>query len=424
MRPVNQVITTQCCVAGGGPAGMMAAFLLARMGIDTLVLEKHGDFLRDFRGDTIHASTLELMYELGLLEEFLKRPHQQVRELAGRIGSDTVTIADFTHLPTHCKFVGLMPQWDFLDFVKEQASRYKTFHLQMQADVTDLIFEDGTVKGVQAKTPEGLLEVRAPLTIGADGRNSVVRRKANLKVLDIGAPMDVLWLRLSRHADDGTQTFGHADKGKMLVMINRDKYWQCAFVIPKGEAENKKKRGLEAFRQEIVELEPFLRDRVSELGDWNQVSLLTVAVDRLQEWARPGLLCIGDAAHAMSPVGGVGINLAIQDAVATANILGDVLRRGAPSLEELLAVQRRRMFPTKMTQRMQVAVQNNVIRRVLSSQQPLRLPWVLRMLSQWPMLRRIPARLIAVGVRPEHIRTPDIGAAKGGLTKAASSPSS
>jgi 2-polyprenyl-6-methoxyphenol hydroxylase-like FAD-dependent oxidoreductase len=409
---VNQVIKTQCCVAGGGPAGMMAAFLLARMGVDSVVLEKHGDFLRDFRGDTIHASTLEIMYELGLLEEFLKRPHQEVRELAGRIGSDTVKLADFTHLPTHCKFVGLMPQWEFLDFVKEHASRYQTFHLKMQAEVSELIIEDGMVKGVRAKTPEGALEVRASLTIGADGRSSVVRRKADLRVLDLGAPMDVLWMRLSRHADDRTEPFGHAEKGKMLVMINRDTYWQCAFVIPKGEAENKKKRGLEAFRQEIVELEPFLRDRVSELDDWSKVSLLTVAVDRLQEWARPGLLCIGDAAHAMSPIGGVGINLAIQDAVATANILGEALRRGAPSLEELQAVQRRRMFPTNTTQRIQLAVQNNVIRRVLNSQQPLRLPWVLRMLSRWPALRRIPARVIAVGVRPEHICTPDIGAAK------------
>jgi len=398
---------------------MMAGFLLARMGIDTLVLEKHADFLRDFRGDTIHASTLEIMYELGILNEFLKRPHQEVRELAGQVGSATVVFADLTHLPTHCKFIGLMPQWDFLDFVKEQAARYATFHLNMQAEVCDLIFEDGMVKGVQAKTPEGVLEVRASLTIGADGRHSVVRRKANLKVLDIGAPMDVLWMRLSRHADDRAQSFGHADKGKILVLINRDKYWQCAFVIPKGEAENIKKRGLEAFRKEIADLEPFLRDRVSELCDWSEVSLLTVAVDRLQEWARPGLLCIGDAAHAMSPIGGVGINLAIQDAVATANLLGEALRRGAPSLGELLAVQRRRAFPTNATQRMQVALQNNAIRRVLSSQQPLQLPWVLRMLRRWPALRRIPARLIAVGFRPEHIRTPEMSSAKKELTKTA-----
>jgi 2-polyprenyl-6-methoxyphenol hydroxylase-like FAD-dependent oxidoreductase len=393
---------------------MMAGFLLARMGIDTLVLEKHGDFLRDFRGDTIHASTLEIMYELGILNEFLKRQHQEVRELAAQVGSETVVIADLRHLPTRCKFVGLMPQWDFLDFVKEQASRYETFHLKMQAEVSDLVIENGAVKGVQAKTPEGVLEVRAPLTIGADGRHSVVRRKANLKVIDIGAPMDVMWIRLSRHEDDRAMSaFGHADKGKILVLINRDKYWQCAFVIPKGEAENIKKRGLEAFRQEIAGLEPFLSDRVSELRDWSKVSLLTVAVDRLQEWALPGLLCIGDAAHAMSPIGGVGINLAIQDAVATANLLGEALRRGAPSLEEVLAVQRRRAFPTNATQQMQVALQNNAIRRVLGSQQPLQLPWLLRILRRWPALRRIPARLIAVGFRPEHIRTPETGSANG-----------
>jgi 2-polyprenyl-6-methoxyphenol hydroxylase-like FAD-dependent oxidoreductase len=416
---MNRVIKTQCCVVGGGPAGMIVGFLLARTGIDTLVLEKHGDFLRDFRGDTIHASTLEIMYELGILDEFLKRPHQEVRELAGQVGNETVVIADLTRLPTHCKFIALMPQWDFLDFVKEQASRYETFHLNMQAEVCDLVFEDGTVKGVQAKTPQGMLEVRASLTIGADGRHSVVRRRANLKVLDIGAPMDVMWMRLSRRADDRAQSFGHADRGKILVLICRDKYWQCAFVIPKGEAENIKKLGLEAFRQEVADLEPFLGDRVSELRDWKDVSLLTVAVDRLQEWARPGLLCIGDAAHAMSPIGGVGINLAIQDAVATANLLGEALRRGAPSLKELLAVQRRRMFPTNATQRMQVALQNNAVRRVLGKQQPLRLPWVLRMLRRWPALRRVPARLVAVGFRPEHIRTPETGPVNRKLTKAA-----
>ena len=398
---------------------MMLGFLLARMGIDTVVLEKHGDFLRDFRGDTIHASTLEIMYELGILDEFLKKPHQEVREISAQVGSETVQMADFRHLPTHCKFVGLMPQWDFLDFVKEQGSKYETFHLQMQADVCRLVIEDDVVKGVHAHTPEGLLEVRAALTVGADGRNSVVRRKANLKVLDIGAPMDVMWMRLSRHENDPSRVFGHADKGKILVLINREEYWQAAFVIPKGEAENVKERGIEAFRQEIAEMEPFLRDRVGELRDWDAVSLLTVAVDRLEEWARPGLLFIGDAAHAMSPIGGVGINLAIQDAVATANILGEKLRRGAPSLEELLAVQRRRMFPTKATQRMQVALQNNAIRKVLGNQQQLQLPWVLRMLRRWPVLRRITARIIAVGFRAEHVRTPEVGSAKRAAVKAA-----
>jgi len=397
---------------------MIAGFLLARMGIETLVLEKHADFLRDFRGDTIHASTLEIMHELGILDEFLKRPHQEVRQLAAQVGSETVMIADLTHLPTHCKFVALMPQWDFLDFVKEHASNYETFHLNLQAEVCDLLIENGTVKGIQAKTPQGMLEVRAALTIGADGRHSIVRRKANLNVVNIGAPMDVMWMRLSRRAEDRTQSFGHADKGKMLVLLNRDTYWQCAFVITKGEAENTRNRGLEAFRREIVDLEPFLADRVAELRDWHDVSLLTVAVDRLEQWARPGLLCIGDAAHAMSPIGGVGINLAIQDAVATANLLGEPLRRGSPSLEQLLAVQRRRTFPTKATQRMQVAIQNNAIQKVLANQEPLRLPWILRMLRRWPILRRIPARLVAVGFRPEHIHTPEARSRKTKLARA------
>ena len=398
----------------------MAGFLLARMGVDTLVLEKHADFLRDFRGDTIHASTLEIMYELGILEQFLLRPHQEIRQLAGQIGRETLTIADFTHLPTHCKFVALMPQWDFLDFVKEQASIYETFHVYLQAEVCGLIFDGETVKGVQAKTPQSTLEVRAPLTIGADGRHSVVRRQANLEILDQGAPMDVMWMRISRRPDDRQQVFGHADKGRILVMINRDQYWQCAFVIPKGEAENIKRRGLPAFQREIADLEPSLSDRVSELRDWDDVSLLTVAVDRLQQWARPGLLCIGDAAHAMSPIGGVGINLAIQDAVATANLLGGALRRGAPTLKELMAVQKRRTLPTVATQRVQVAIQDKAIRKVLAGQ-PLHLPWVLRMLRRFPVLRRIPARFIAIGLRPEHIRAAEMASAKRPQTKSAAS---
>ena len=389
------------------------------MGIDTVVLEKHADFVRDFRGDTIHASTLEIMYELGILKQFLRRPHQEVRQLAGQIGSETVVIADFTHLPTRCKFVALMPQWDFLDFVKEQASIYETFHLNTQAEVCDLIFDKDLVKGVRAKTPQGMLEVRAPLTIGADGRHSVVRHQANLEILDQGAPMDVMWMRLSRRPDDRPQTFGHADKGRILVLINRDQYWQCAFVIPKGEAEHIKKRGLPAFQREIADLEPWLSDRVSELRDWNDVSLLTVAVDRLQQWARPGLLCIGDAAHAMSPIGGGGINLAIQDAVSAANLLGETLRRGAPTLTKLLAVQRRRTLPTIATQRVQVALQDNAIRKVLAGRQPLQLPWVLRMLRRWPVLRWIPARFIAIGLRPEHLRTPEIVSARRPLSNAA-----
>jgi 2-polyprenyl-6-methoxyphenol hydroxylase-like FAD-dependent oxidoreductase len=391
---------------------MMLGFLLARMGVDVVVLEKHADFLRDFRGDTIHPSTLELMHELGMLDEFLKRPHQEVRELSAQVGSKSVTIADLTHLPTICKFLVLMPQWDFLDFIKEHASRYPTFHLKMQAEVVDLLSEDGAVTGVHAKVPDGSLEVRAALTVGADGRHSIVRQKANFQVIDLGAPMDVMWMRLSRAPSDPGQTFGHADKGKMLFMIDRESYWQCAFVIPKGEAEEVRRKGLESFRRSILELQPFLGDRVEELCDWKDVSLLTVTVDRLSDWSRPGLLCIGDAAHAMSPIGGVGINLAIQDAVATANLLGPSLRQGALSPSKLQAVQKRRTFPTRGTQGMQIAVQNNVIKKVLGSQKSLELPWLLKLLQRWPILRRIPARLVGVGFRPEHVRTPEVQPAK------------
>jgi 2-polyprenyl-6-methoxyphenol hydroxylase-like FAD-dependent oxidoreductase len=407
---MNQSIQTRCCVVGGGPAGMMTAFLLARMGVDVVLLEKHGDFLRDFRGDTIHASTLQLMHELGLLEEFLKRPHQEIRELSAQVGKDTVTIADFTHLPTYCKFVALMPQWDFLDFLKQHAERYPEFHLKMEAEAVDLILEDGAVAGVRAKTKEGSLEIRADLTIAADGRHSILRERAGMEKIDLGSPMDVMWMRLSRHPDDPGQTFGHADQGKILVLLNRESYWQVALVIPKGEAEEIKQKGLEAFSQQIVGLEPFLRDRVRELCDWKQVSLLTVKVDRLKKWSRRGLLCIGDAAHALSPIGGVGINLALQDAVATVNLLGAILRDRAPTESELERVQRRRTFPTRATQGLQLAIQNNVIRRVLGSQTALSLPWPFKLLRHWKALRRIPARVLGVGFRSEHIRTPDIHA--------------
>jgi len=385
----------------------MLGFLLARAGVEVLVLEKHADFLRDFRGDTIHPSTLELMYELGLLEEFLKRPHQEVRELGGQVGGKSFLLADFSHLPTHCRFVALMPQWDFLNFLVEQGRRHPGFRVEMQAEVTGLIEENGRVTGVQIKTPQGAREVRADLIVGADGRHSVIRARAGLQVIDLHAPMDVMWMRLSRRPDDHGQTFGYIDRGTILVMLNRDDYWQCAFVIPKGAAEEVRARGLPAFREQIVNLAPFLRDRVEELRDWKDVSLLTVAVDRLSRWSRPGLLCIGDAAHAMSPIGGVGINLAIQDAVAAANILGSTLLQGAPSERQLRAVQERRMFPTRATQRLQILIQNRVIRRVLGSTEPLTLGFPFTLFARYPWARRIPARVLGVGFRPEHIKLPE-----------------
>jgi 2-polyprenyl-6-methoxyphenol hydroxylase-like FAD-dependent oxidoreductase len=385
---------------------MMLGFLLACAGIEILVLEKHADFLRDFRGDTIHPSTLELMYELGLLDEFLKRPHQELHELSGQVGNETFTLADFSHLPTHCKFVAMMPQWDFLNFLVEQGRRYPGFHLEMKAEATDLIEESGRVVGVRVTTPQGQREVRANLIVGADGRHSVIRQRAGLPAVNLGAPMDVMWMRLSRRANDPGQTFGYIDRGRLMVLLNREDYWQCAFVIPKGAADEIRQRGLPAFREQIASLVPFLRDRVDELRDWKDISLLTVAVDRLTQWSRPGLLCIGDAAHAMSPIGGVGINLAIQDAVAAANILGPVLMQGTPTQHDLDAVQKRRMFPTRATQRLQLIVQNNIIRRVLASTKPLTLPWFFKLFERFPYLRRVPARLVGIGFRPEHVRLP------------------
>lgn len=400
-------ITTRCCIAGGGPAGMMLGFLLARAGVEVVVLEKHADFLRDFRGDTVHPSTLEVMHELGVLDEFLKLPHDEVRALGGQIGDEFVQLADFSHLPTVCKFIALVPQWDFLDFLADHARLYPTFKLIMQAEVVDLLEDEGRVAGVRAETPDGELDVRADLTIGADGRGSIVRDKAGLEVEKFGAPMDVLWFRLLRKPSDGEQTLGRIKAGKMMVMLNRGDYWQCGYLIRKGEFENIKARGLEQFRADIVSVAPFSGDRMGELPDWEPIKLLTVRIDRLQKWFRPGLLCIGDAAHAMSPIGGVGINLAIQDAVATANILAERLTRNTVGLADLERVQLRRAFPTRMTQSLQVFMQNNVIDRVLGNTD-FRAPAPLKLFNRWPWLRRIPARLVGVGFRPEHVRTRDM----------------
>jgi 2-polyprenyl-6-methoxyphenol hydroxylase-like FAD-dependent oxidoreductase len=383
---------------------MMLGLLLARAGIRVLVLEKHADFLRDFRGDTVHPSTLEVLYELDILDAFLKRPHQEFREIGGKVGETFVTIADFSHLPTQCKFIALMPQWDFLDFLKDQASQYPTFGLMMQSEVIDLITEDGRVAGVRARTPEGEIDVRADLVVGADGRQSLVRERAGLEIEDVGAPIDVLWMRMTRRESDPTTTFGYINRGHIFVMLNRGDYWQCAFVIPKGGYDALRQQGLPAFRSGIVETVSFMRDRVDELNDWSVIKLLTVRIDRLREWCKPGLLCIGDAAHAMSPIGGVGINIAIQDAVATANILEGPLQRGVPSLDDLRAVQKRRTFPTHMTQRAQAFMQNRVMGPALRTQNPT-LPLPVELLRRWPVLRRIPARLVGIGVRPEHVKT-------------------
>src|SRR6059058_5904793 len=401
-------LSTRCCVVGGGPCGIMLGFLLARAGIDVVVLEKHADFLRDFRGDTIHPSTLEVVYELGLIEDFLKRPHQEIREFSAQIGDEMIPVVDLTHLPTHCKFLGFMPQWHFLDFIKEHAAHYPKFKLIMPAEVIDLIVDGNGIAGVKAKTPEGEIEVRATLTVGADGRSSIVRERADLRIESLGAPIDVLWFRVSRQPGDPGQVLGRFVPGKIMVMLNRDEYWQCAFVIRKGVFEEIKRRGLEAFRADIVSIAPFLKDRASELQDWEPIKLLTVLVDRLRKWYRPGLLCIGDAAHAMSPVGGVGINLAIQDAVAAANILARPLAENYVSLSHLQKLQLRREFPTRVTQRGQVIVQERILSTVLGTQEKFRAPWFMRLFKRFPILRRIPARLIGIGVRPEHVKTWDV----------------
>jgi 2-polyprenyl-6-methoxyphenol hydroxylase-like FAD-dependent oxidoreductase len=406
-------IRTRCCVAGGGPAGMMFGFLLARAGVEVTVLEKHADFLRDFRGDTVHPSTLELMHDLDLLDDFLRLPHSEVRQLTGWVGDTAVPVADFTHLPTHCKFVAFMPQWDFLNFLADRGRRYPTFDLRMRADVTDLIESGGRVVGVRATTPDRRLEVRADLVIGSDGRHSTVRARAGLAVENIGAPMDVLWMRLPRRPGDPTQALGRFDRGKVFVLLDRGDYWQCGYVIPKGGFDELRNRGLDVFRAGVAEIAPFMADRVDEIRTWDDVRLLTVAVDRLPRWFRDGLLCIGDAAHAMSPIGGVGINLAVQDAVAAANILVAPLRRGTVTTADLRRVQRRREFPTRMTQWLQVLIQNRVISRVLAGQRTLTPPWLLRLMARFPVLRRIPARLIGLGFRPEHVRTPDAFPADG-----------
>jgi 2-polyprenyl-6-methoxyphenol hydroxylase-like FAD-dependent oxidoreductase len=393
----------ECVVAGGGPAGMMLGLLLARAGVRVVVLEKHADFFRDFRGDTIHPSTLEVMYELGILDAFLKRPHQEVRQLTGRVAGESVTIADFTHLPTHCQFLVLMPQWDFLDFLAAEARKYKTFDLRMETEVTGLIEEDGRIAGVRVNVRGEPQQMRADLVIGADGRHSVVRERAGLTVDSFGAPIDVLWMRISRHPGDPTQALGNVQGGHILVMLDRGDYWQCAFVIRKGGLDELKQRGIAAFREDIATIVPVMRDRVGELRDWSDIKLLTVLVDRLRRWHRPGLLCIGDAAHAMSPIGGVGINLAIQDAVAAGNILAGPLARGTCSDADLQRVQERRELPTRIVQRAQVMVQERVMGPALRGKGPQQLPFALKLLRWFPMLRRIPARLVGIGLRPEHV---------------------
>jgi 2-polyprenyl-6-methoxyphenol hydroxylase-like FAD-dependent oxidoreductase len=393
----------QCCVVGGGPAGLMTGFLLARAGVDVIVLEKHADFLRDFRGDTIHPSTLRIMQELGLLDEFLRLPHQKAYELGASIGDRRYAFADFSRLPKPCNFIALMPQWDFLDFIANHAQNLPNFRLMMKTPADQLIFEGERVVGVAATSPEGPIEIRADLVVAADGRGSTLRAAAHLAPEDYGAPMDVFWFKIPRKATDPDQSFGRIASGRMIVMIDRGDYWQCGWVIPKGGAEIVRAQGLDAFRAALVGALPYLADRAGGIDSWENLHLLAVQVNRLKNWSLPGLLCIGDAAHAMSPVGGVGVNLAVQDAVATANLLGAKLRAGTLEDSDLVAVQKRREFPAKATQRLQLAIQERVVSSALDPNKPFEPPFALRLLDAVPFLRQIPARIVGLGLRPEHV---------------------
>jgi 2-polyprenyl-6-methoxyphenol hydroxylase-like FAD-dependent oxidoreductase len=398
----NQKLETTCCIAGGGPAGMMLGYLLARAGVRVTVLEKHKDFLRDFRGDTVHPSTLELLHELGLLDGFLRVPHQKLTSTGGMFGDFAFTAADFRHVPTHCKFVALMPQWDFLNFLSRQAKQFPTFTLKMQHEVVDLVREAGRITGVEAMTPEGKVQIRADLVVGCDGRHSTVRSAAQLKVMEFGVPIDVLWFRISRMGKDPDQLLGNVNFGRVLILINRGDYFQAGLIIPKGSFEAIMQQGLPAFRETLLRITPYLGDRVEELTGWEQIKLLSVQINRLQTWYRAGLLCIGDAAHAMSPAGGVGINLAIQDGVATANLLTAPLRDGRVTEAWLARVQQRREFPTRVTQQLQVNAHKG-LGWVFQSTGPLKAPWQLKLAVGVPGVQRLMARVIAIGVRPEHI---------------------
>ena len=394
---------TTCCIVGGGPAGVMLGYLLARAGVQVTVLEKHADFFRDFRGDTVHPSTLDVMYELGLLDDFQKLPHQQLSTVSGVFGDYSFKAADFTHLPTHCKFVALMPQWDFLDFLSGKAKLLPSFQLRMQHEAVDLIRVYGRIAGVRAQTPDGTADISADLVIGCDGRHSTIRQAADLEVIERGVPIDVLWFRISRMTNDPEQLLGNFNYGRALVLINRGEYFQAGLLIRKGSFEEMKTQGLEAFRETIRKIAPYLGDRVEELKDWDQIKLLSVQINRLRQWYRPGLLCIGDAAHAMSPAGGVGINLAIQDAVATANILAEPLLYGDVSEATLARVQCRREFPTVVTQQLQVFAHKGLA-AIFNNTGPAHAPWQLKVATSIPGIERLTARTIGMGVRPEHIK--------------------
>jgi 2-polyprenyl-6-methoxyphenol hydroxylase-like FAD-dependent oxidoreductase len=401
-----QSMKVRCCIVGGGPAGMMLGYLFGRAGIDVVVLEKHADFFRDFRGDTVHPSTLQVMDELGLIDGFLKLPHQRLQKMEGLFAGSAVRLADLSRLNVKYPFIAFMPQWDFLNFLREAGKRFASLKVMMSTEAVDLIRNGNRIAGVRAKTADGTIDISADLTIACDGRHSTVRERAGLQVEEIGAPMDVLWFRAGKGPNETERIFARVDPGKMMVTFDRGDYWQCAFVIPKGGYEAVKARGLPALLDDIVRMAPVLKSGISDVKSWDDMKLLTVAINRLHKWALPGLLCIGDAAHAMSPMGGVGVNLAVQDAVATANLLAARLVQGIPTEAELDAVQARREFPVRMTQRMQVVGQNNIVAMALKQGTQLKAPLPLRLVSAVPWLQGITARFIALGVRPEHVDSP------------------
>jgi 2-polyprenyl-6-methoxyphenol hydroxylase-like FAD-dependent oxidoreductase len=405
MATPSSPLATTCCIIGGGPAGIMLGFLLARAGIQVTVLEKHKDFFRDFRGDTIHPSTLELLHELDLLEKFLKIPHSQVTGLSAIVGGQRFLMSDFSHLSTHCKYIALMPQWDFLNFLSAEAARFPSFTLRMGWEATGLLQQDSAIVGVTANTPDGPVEVPATLTIGCDGRHAISREAANLPLFDYGVPVDILWLRIARQPSDPENALGYVNYGRFIILINRNDYFQVGYLIPKDAFPQIQQNGLPAFQQSIERIVPFLAGRTSEIDSWDKVKLLTIQVNRLREWSSPGLLCIGDAAHAMSPVGGIGINIALQDAVATANLLTESLLSDTLTEHNLASVQHYRQNAVRNTQRMQVFA-HRILHRLLRDTDPVKPPLALRIVTKIPGFEHLVGHFIGLGLQPQQIKTP------------------